>query len=114
MASEKVVFKNKINNYYIIIQTSEAKREEFTKYLEEAGVVENLTEILIDLYEEDDKPKYPTDYIKSNLRSSKTKENEILLQNIKFKEENRVLKERIKQLEKGIERLKKKLKEKSK
>ena len=68
----------------------------------------------MNLYEENDKPKFPTDYIKSNLKSSNSKENEILIQNNKIKEENTKLKERIIQLEKAIERLQKRLKEKSK
>ena len=68
----------------------------------------------MNLYEENDKPKFPTDYIKSNLKSSNDKENEILIQNNKIKEENTKLKERIIQLEKAIEILQKRLKEKSK
>ena len=54
--------------------------ETFTKYLENAGFVENLTEVLINLYEEEDKPKFPTEYIKSNLKSSSEEENEVIEQ----------------------------------
>ena len=117
MKSEKV-FHSLINIIYIkyyninIIQGSDIKRDEFTKYLEKAGVVDNLTEIFINLYEEDDKPKFPTEYIKSNLKSSIASENEAIIQNNKLKEENRKLKQRIIELERGIKRMQKILNEK--
>lgn len=38
------------------------KREEFRKYLEHAGVLDSLTNILIALYEEQDKPDDGTEY----------------------------------------------------
>ena len=42
-------------------QTIEGKRDEFSNYLENSGVVDNLTEVLISLYEEGEKPKFPTE-----------------------------------------------------
>ena len=88
------------------------RRDEFTKYLENAGVVENLTEVLMNLYEEANKPKFPTEYIKSNLKSSNAEESEIAIQNNKLREENRKLKQRINELERNIERIQKFLEEK--
>ena len=71
-----------------------------------------MTEVLINLYDEADKPKFPTEYIKANLKSSNAGENEVITQNNKLREENKKLKQRIIELERGIERLKKELEEK--
>ena len=68
--------------------------------------------MLINLYEEEDKPKFPTEYIKSNLRSSSEEENEVIEQNNKLREENRKLKERILELERSIDRIRRRLEEK--
>ena len=90
-------------------QTIEGKRDEFTSYLEKSGVVDNLTEVLINLYEEGEKPKFPTDYIKANLKSSNAGENEVIIQNNKLREENKKLKQRVAELEKLVERMKKEI-----
>ena len=66
----------------------------------------------MNLYEEANKPKFPTEYIKSNLKSSNDEDNEIINQNNKIREENKKLKQRIIDLEKGIERMKRLLEEK--
>ena len=109
-SSEKVY--NCINKINLLIQPTEGKRDEFTSYLEKAGVVENLTEVLINLYEETERPKFPTEYIKANLKSSDAKDNEAILQNNKIREENRKLKQRIIELERNIERIRKDIEEK--
>ncbi len=88
------------------------KRDEFTNYLENAGFVDKLTEVLINLYDEAEKPKFPTEYIKANLKSSNAEESEIAIQNNKLREENRKLKQRINELERNIERIQKFLEEK--
>ena len=36
-------------------QTTEAKKEEFRKYLERAGVIDQLTKVLVGLYEDPDR-----------------------------------------------------------
>ena len=64
------------------------------------------------LYDESDKPKYPTEYIKANLKSSSAGENEVIAQNNKLRTENKQLKQRIAELEKCIERTKRKIEEK--
>ena len=49
---------NKYTKHKIIInQTIEAKKDEFRTYLEKSGVVDNLTRVLVSLYEESDKPQ---------------------------------------------------------
>ena len=61
---------------------------------------------MINLYEENDKPKFPTDYIKSNKKTSSEGNNDIIEQNKKIREEKK------KQIERSIERMKRRLKEK--
>ena len=39
------------------VQPSEGKREEFRKYLEKGGVMDALTNVLVNLYEEPEKPE---------------------------------------------------------
>ena len=74
--------------------------------------MDNLIEVINNLYDEADKPKFPTEYIKANLKSSSAGENEVIAQNNKLRTENRQLKQRIVELERGIERLKKEIEEK--
>lgn len=40
-------------------QTTESKKEEFRKYLENAGVIDQLTKVLVGLYEEPERPEEP-------------------------------------------------------
>ena len=46
------------------VQTTEAKKEEFRSYLEKAGVIDQLTKVLVGLYEEPEKPNNAIDFIK--------------------------------------------------
>jgi predicted RNase H-like nuclease (RuvC/YqgF family) len=46
---------------------TETKKEAFRKYLESAGAIDTLTKVLVSLYEEPERPKHATDYIKSTL-----------------------------------------------
>jgi len=46
---------------------SEGKREEFRKYLEKNGVMDALTRVLVNLYEEVDKPEDALEYIRDKL-----------------------------------------------
>lgn len=46
-------------------------------------------------------------YIKANLKSSSAGENEVILQNNKLREENKKLKQRVAELEKIVEKMKK-------
>ena len=47
---------------YFTIQTTDSKKEEFRKYLEKAGVVDQLTRVLVGLYEEPNKPNNAVEY----------------------------------------------------
>ena len=49
------------------VQTTEQKKEEFRKYLERAGVIDNLTKVLVGLYEEPEKPGNAIEFIKKCL-----------------------------------------------
>ena len=48
-------------------QSSEAKKEEFRKYLEKSSVIDALTKALVNLYEEPEKPDKPVEFIKKAL-----------------------------------------------
>ena len=87
----------------------EHKRDDFTAYLDKHNVIDNLTQVLINLYEEGEKPKFPTDYLKKNLQSTTQGENEVQVINTKLREENRRLKQKVSDLEKALEKLKKDL-----
>ena len=45
------------------VQTTEQKKEEFRKYLERAGVIDQLTKVLVGLYEEPDKPANAIEFL---------------------------------------------------
>ena len=49
------------------VQTTEQKKEEFRKYLERAGVIDQLTKVLVGLYEEPEKPGNAIEFIKKYL-----------------------------------------------
>ncbi len=48
-------------------QTTEQKKEEFRKYLERAGVIDQLTKVLVGLYEDPDKGGNAIEKIKKDL-----------------------------------------------
>ena len=48
-------------------QTTDSKKEEFRKYLEKSGVIDQLTRVLVGLYEEPEKPGNAIDFIKKYL-----------------------------------------------
>lgn len=45
-------------------QTPESKKEEFQKYLDQSGVIEELTKMLVGLYEEPDKPNNAMEFLR--------------------------------------------------
>lgn len=49
------------------IKNIEEKKEEFRNYLEKYGVVDAMTQALVSLYEETNKPENPLDYIRKRL-----------------------------------------------
>ena len=80
-------------------QTTEGKKEEFRKYLERAGVIDQLTRVLVGLYEEPEKPQNAVDFIKKCLGSPSDNDVEAL------RTENEELKSKLLEMEKKVESL---------
>ena len=85
------------------IQTTEQKKEEFRKYLEKAGVVDQLTKVLVGLYEEPEKPSNAIEFIKKCLGAPSDTDVEQL------KADNEELRRQKQELEKKIEALQREL-----
>ena len=85
------------------VQTTEQKKEEFRKYLEKAGVVDQLTKVLVGLYEEPEKPSNAIEFIKRCLGAPSDTDVEQL------KADNEELKRQKYELEKKIEALQREL-----
>ena len=85
------------------VQTTEQKKEEFRKYLERAGVIDNLTKVLVGLYEEPEKPGNAIEFIKKCLGAPSDTDVESL------KAENEDLRRQKHELEKRVEELTKDL-----
>lgn len=77
-------------------RSSEAKKEEFRKYLETNQVIDALTRVLVNLYEEPDKPEEPVEYIKRVLGGASAADYEALQQeNAQLRAEVEALKKRL-------------------
>ena len=85
------------------VQTTEAKKEEFRNYLEKAGVIEQLTKVLVGLYEEPEKPGNAIEFIKKCLGAPSDTDVEQL------KADNEELRRNKAELEKKIDDLKRDL-----
>ncbi|XP_039258996.1 c-Myc-binding protein-like [Styela clava] len=48
-------------------RAADSKREEFRKYLEQSGVVDALTKVLVNLYEEPEKPSQALEFLRQHL-----------------------------------------------
>mmetsp|Transcript_23581 Transcript_23581/g.27068 ORF Transcript_23581/g.27068 Transcript_23581/m.27068 type:complete len:93 (-) Transcript_23581:55-333(-) len=83
--------------------STETKKEEFRKYLERAGVIDQLTRVLVGLYEEPEKPSNAIDFIKSCLGAPSDTDVE------KLKAENDELKDKVRDLERKVEELQQEL-----
>ena len=81
------------------VQTTEQKKEDFRKYLERAGVIDNLTKVLVGLYEEPEKPGNAIEFIKKCLGAPSDTDVESL------KAENEDLHRQKQELEKRIDEL---------
>ena len=79
------------------VQTTEQKKEEFRKYLEKAGVIDQLTKVLVGLYEEPEKPGNVIEFIKKSLGAPSDTDVEQLMA------ENEELRRQKSELEKKIE-----------
>ena len=88
-------------------KTKEEKKDEFRAYLEKTGVVDQLTKVLVSLYEETDKPTNPLEFIKRNMSAPEEIDQDNLKNEyLKLKEENEKLRQRVTDLQKQIESLK--------
>ena len=88
-------------------KTIEAKKDEFRAYLEKTGVVDQLTKVLVSLYEENDKPSNPLEFIKRNMSAPEEIDQDNLKNEyLRLKEENEKLKQRVTDLQKQLESLK--------
>ncbi|CAD2216498.1 hypothetical protein AGDE_02307 [Angomonas deanei] len=77
-------------------RSSEAKKEEFRKYLESNQVVDALTRVLVNLYEEPEKPDQPVEYIKKVLGGASAADYEALQQeNARLRAEVETLKKKL-------------------
>lgn len=84
-------------------QTIEAKKDEFRAYLEKTGVVDQLTKVLVSLYEESDKPNNPLEFIKKNMSAPEELDSDNLKNEyLKLKEENEKLRLRVTDLQKQV------------
>jgi len=89
-------------------KTIEAKKDEFRTYLEKSGVVDNLTRVLVSLYEENDKPQSALDFIKKNLNTPDEFDTETLKNDfLKLKDENDKLRKIIDEQKKELDEYKK-------
>jgi hypothetical protein len=88
-------------------KTIEAKKDEFRTYLEKAGVVDQLTRVLVSLYEENDRPQNTMEFIKKNLNSPDDIDTDNLKNEyLKLKSENEALKKKIDELTKELDQYK--------
>jgi len=82
------------------VQTTEQKKEEFRKYLEKAGVIDQLTKVLVGLYEEPEKPGNVIEFIKKSLGApSDTDVDQLMAENEALKRSQDDLNSKIQSLE---------------
>ena len=84
-------------------QTTEQKKEEFRKFLEKTGVIDQLTKVLVGLYEEPEKPQNAVDFIKRSLGAPQESDVDQL------KSENEELKRNVTELQKRVDALQREL-----
>ena len=85
------------------VQTTEQKKEEFRKFLEKTGVIDQLTKVLVGLYEEPEKPQNAVDFIKRSLGAPQESDTDML------KAENEELNRKVAELTKRVEALQREL-----
>ncbi|XP_062853393.1 c-Myc-binding protein-like [Trichomycterus rosablanca] len=94
-------------------RASESKREQFRRYLEKAGVLDSLTNVLVTLYEEPEKPNNALEFIKQHLEIGDPDSTDVESLRAELSElqhkydllllENKELKNRLQQYEAGAE-----------
>ena len=86
------------------IQTTEQKKEEFRKYLEKNGVIDQLTKVLVGLYEEPEKPANVSEFIKRSLGAPSDLDVEALMnENEELKRQKNDLENKITTLQQELE-----------
>lgn len=91
------------------VQTTEQKKEEFRKYLEKAGVIDQLTKVLVGLYEEPEKPGNVIDFIKKSLGApSDTDVEQLMAENEELKRQKGDLEKKIESVQNELEEEKQK------
>ena len=86
------------------VQTTEQKKEEFRKYLEKAGVVDQLTKVLVGLYEEPEKPSNAIEFIKKCLGApSDTDVDQLKADNEELRRQKAELEKKIEALQRELE-----------
>ncbi|CDW82908.1 UNKNOWN [Stylonychia lemnae] len=86
------------------VQTTEQKKEEFRKYLEKAGVVDQLTKVLVGLYEEPEKPSNAIEFIKKCLGApSDTDVDQLKADNEELRRQKQELEKKIEALQRELE-----------
>ncbi len=86
------------------VQTTEQKKEEFRKYLERAGVIDQLTKVLVGLYEEPEKPGNAIEFIKKCLGApSDTDVDSLKAENEELRRQKRELEIRIDDLQRDLQ-----------
>merc|ERR1711912_64106 len=94
----------KIKIYKMAFQTTESKKEEFRKYLEKSGTLDQLTRVLVGLYEEPEKPNNAIDFIKKYLGSPTDIDVEKLkIEYERLRDENLKLQKQVEELKKELE-----------
>jgi len=92
---------------HLKLNMAESTKEEFRKYLEKSGVIDQLTRVLVGLYEEPEKPGNAIDFIKKYLGSPTDIDVEKLkIEYEKLKEENLRLHKEVDGLKRELESLK--------
>jgi hypothetical protein len=82
----------------------ENKREQFRKYLDDGGVLDSLTRVLVALYEEPESPEDALEYIKQFLGSPQGIDVESLQrENEELEAQAQTLRERLAELQKEPE-----------
>ena len=77
-------------------QTPDAKKEEFRKYLERAGVVDALTRVLVGLEEEPERPLHAVEYLRKYMAAPAGVDADALkAENEKLRAENASLREQL-------------------
>ena len=87
-------------------QTNESKKEEFRRYLENSGVIDQLTRVLVGLYEEPEKPNDAVEFIKKYLGSPQDVDvDKLILEHEKLKHEYELLQRKCEELQNELDNL---------